>query len=158
MERRFGTEHLSTPNIYFPIMVFKPSKKTCLSHLASNQFAPTHISTASFTLKMHSCSSQGRKTLNPNNPMPFEGSRHCCCRKAELEVLALLGHPQKKFNNLQTHRQYRVHVCCSTSMQLQGISLHAELTSLLQQAAECRWTYPSITAAETNPRTPGLVA
>lgn len=42
-------------------------------------------------LKMHGHSPQCRQTLNPNDPAPFEGSRHCCCGEAGLEVLALLG-------------------------------------------------------------------
>lgn len=31
--RRFGTGHLSIPNISFPMTVFKPPKKTPLPHL-----------------------------------------------------------------------------------------------------------------------------
>jgi len=36
LERRFGTEHLSTPNISLPITVSKPPEKTSLSYLASS--------------------------------------------------------------------------------------------------------------------------
>lgn len=79
--------------------------------------------------------------------MPFEGRRHCCCREGGLEALALLGH---------SGRSSVPHKHPGSTEFISPVSLLCNFKALPHmQSSERVSTYLSITAVETNLRTPG---